>query len=101
MACAKCDGFAERFNISTAREYLEIVSQLIEVVGQGTFLLVGASCDLQDLFKSQWPGDIIFHDFQCFACGRKFHLNADSYHGNARWTVDDIPVPIDIKGKPN
>jgi hypothetical protein len=39
------------------------------------------------------PGDSVHHDFQCFACGRKFHLGADTYHGNASWTVGESPQP--------
>jgi hypothetical protein len=86
--CTKCDGFGERLNLATAREYLDIVRQVIEIVGEGTFRLVHADCPLEDLFKPTWPGDVISHDFQCTNCGRSFHLFADTYHGNASWTVD-------------
>jgi hypothetical protein len=99
--CPKCDGFSPRFNISTIREYRDIVRQLIEIVNQGTFLLVHASCPLQDMFKTPAPGDSIFHNFQCFACGRTFQLYADTYHGHASWTVGDLPKPIGDLSKPN
>ena len=101
MACPKCDGFAQRFNISTLREYQDIAHQLIEIVSEGTFLLVSASCPLQDVFQTPMPGDSIEHDFQCFACGRKFHLGADTYHGHASWTVGELPQPIGNLGRPN
>ena len=54
--CPKCQGFAERMNLSMSREYRDIARQLIEIVGQGTFRIVRASCPLEDLFKPQWPG---------------------------------------------
>jgi len=100
MLCPKCDGFAQRFNISNLREYRDIVRQLIQVVSEGTFLLVGASCPLQDVFQTPVPGDSIHHDFQCFACGRKFHLGADTYHGHASWTVGELPQLLGNLEKP-
>jgi hypothetical protein len=100
-SCPKCDGFSQRFNISTFREYQDIVRQLIEIASQGTFLLVHASCPLEDVFKTPVPGDGIRHEFQCFACGRKFQLHADTYHGHASWTVGDLPKPVEDLSKPN
>ena len=101
MACPKCDGFAQRFNISTLREYRDIVRQLIEVVNQGTFFLVHASCPLQEVFDTPMPSDSISHDFQCLMCGRLFHLGANTYHGHASWTVGGAPKPAGDSPKPN
>jgi len=36
-SCPQCDGFTQRFNIGSSREYLDFVRQLIEIVNQGTF----------------------------------------------------------------
>jgi hypothetical protein len=99
--CPKCDGFSQRFNILDLGEYQDIVRQLIEVVNQGTFLLVHASCPLQDMLKTPLPGDVIYHNFQCFACGRSFQLSADTYHGGASWTIGDLPKPVVDSPKPN
>jgi hypothetical protein len=87
----KCGGFAERLNFASPREYLDIVGQLIELVGQGAFLLVHASCPLKDIRNTPWPADIIFHDLQWTMCGRAFQLFADTYHGRASWTPGDVP----------
>jgi hypothetical protein len=95
--CSRCDGFLQKFNISSIHEYRDIVRQLIEVVNEGTFFLVHASCPLQDVFNTPMPGDIISHDFQCLMCGRAFHLGADTYHGSASWKVGDLSKPIDEK----
>ena len=100
-SCPKCDGFSQRFNIGSLREYRDIVRQLIEIVNQGTFFLMRASCPLQDVFNTPVPGDTILHDFQCTACGRAFLLGADTYHGNASWTVGESPKPIADSPKPN
>lgn len=86
--CPKCQGFAERMNFSSPREYRDRARQLIEIVGQGTLRVVKASCPLEDLFKSPWPGDIVTHEFECFACGQRFSLFADTYHGNASWEAE-------------
>jgi hypothetical protein len=74
---------------------------VIQIVSEGTFLLVGETCPLQAVFQTPMPGDGISHAFQCFACGRKFNLDADTYHGGASWTVGDVPQPIGDLGKPN
>lgn len=100
-SCSKCDGFAERFNIGSLREYLDIVRQLIEIVNQGTFFLVRASCPLQDMFNTPMPGDIISHDFRCLMCEREFRLSADTYHGGASWTVGNVPKPVEDLSTPN
>jgi hypothetical protein len=100
-ACLSCDGFSQRFNISDLREYQNIIRQLIEAVNQGTFLLVQASCPLPDMLSTPFPGDVISHEFQCFACGRAFQLSADTYHGHASWTIGDPPNPFEKLSKPN
>ena len=99
--CPKCDGFSQRFNILDPHEYQDIVRQLNEVVNQGTLLLVHASCPLQDMLNATSPGDTIFHNFQCFACGRTFQLFADTYHGGASWTIGDLQGPVGDLPKPN
>lgn len=91
--CEKCDGFAERLNLEFPREYLDIVRQLIDIVKQRTFTLVRADCELEEMFNTPWPGDIIFHEAQCSNCGRRFTLFADTYHGNASWHTSDGDLP--------
>jgi hypothetical protein len=90
--CPRCEGFAERMHLATPREYLDIVRQLIEIIGQGSCAMVQASCPLEDMFKTPMPGDVVRHDFLT-ACGRSFHLSADTYHGGAHWLPGDRPGP--------
>jgi hypothetical protein len=79
-----------------------MIRQLIEIVEQGTFLLIHADCPLQEILGTQpWPGDSIGHEFECFLCGRKFRLGADTYHGNVYWTPGEIPEPQNNPPKPN
>lgn len=84
--CVKCSGFAERLNLATPKEYRDLAHQLIEIVNQGTFLLIQATCPLLELFGETWPGDHVEHVFECVTCGRKFELHADTYHGWVTWT---------------
>lgn len=88
LMCLKCDGFAERIYPASPREYLDMVRQLIKIVNEGTFLLVHASCPLEEMFNTPMPGDVVSHDFQCTTCGRSFQLYADTYHGGAGWIPD-------------
>lgn len=86
-SCTRCDGFTEPININTPREYRDFAEQLIQLVDQGTFLLVHADCPLQDLFGQHWPGDVLIHEFRCSTCQRQFKLAADTYHGNVSWSA--------------
>lgn len=85
--CPKCEGFTRSFDMSKPREYLGIARKLMHVVDDGTFLMVHATCPLQDLFRPEWPGNVVEHGFQCTACGRSYHLFADTYHGRASWDM--------------
>ena len=91
--CAKRDGFAERQNFDNTRDYRNIARQLIEIVGEGTFWIVRATCPLEDLFGPKWPSDIVSHEFECLTCGRRFSRFADTYHGTAGWRPGDIEPP--------
>ena len=59
VCCPKCNGFCQRLNGHTPREYQEIVRQLIETVKQGVFLLVRASCPLEDILGRRCPATIL------------------------------------------
>ena len=85
IGCSRCQGFSERFYLYTPREYRDLARQLIEIVNQGTFLLLHSTYALKDLLGEVFPDDIISHDFQCTGCGRAFQLSADTYHGNVCW----------------
>ena len=54
--CPKCERFAERFNIRERREYRDIARQLIEIVNQGTFLIVRAVAPWGMYQKNIGPG---------------------------------------------
>jgi hypothetical protein len=85
MSCKRCEGFSERRNFSHPRDYRDIVRQLMDVIEQGTFVLVKASCPLYELLGPVWPGDILEHVFECTACGSKYRLMADTWHGSVNW----------------
>jgi len=85
--CPKCADFTRSFDISEPREYLGMARQLITVVAEGTFMMVHATCPLQDLFSSEWPGNLLEHSFQCTGCGRSYELFADTFNGRASWDM--------------
>lgn len=100
-ACPKCSGFSQRLNIHALGEYRDIARQLVEIVEQGNFLLVRADCPLQDILGPTLPGDFVVHEFECFACGRRFTLAADTWHGSVSWTPGELPKSQSISLKPN
>ena len=84
-ACLKCDEFLESKSFDKPREYLEFARQLYSLVDAGVFELLESTCTLQDLFKPEWPADMVEHNLQCHGCGRCFQLFADTYRGHAGW----------------
>ena len=85
--CPKCDEFLVGRTIEKPREYLELAYRLLGLLNEGAFIAAESTCPLQDLFKPEWPADVVEHNFQCNTCGRTFQLFADTYHGHAAWDL--------------
>ena len=85
MSCGECADLSERRHFSESREYRAIARRLMEIVGQGRFVLLKASCPLRELFGPVWPGDLLEHIFRCAKCGDEFRLFADTWHGSVEW----------------
>ena len=49
------------------RDYLEFVLRVLKVVEVGSLELLESTCPLQDLFKDEWPADIVEHNLECAA----------------------------------
>ena len=83
--CPQCEQLKDGLSFNKPQEYLELARRLLNSMNQGAFTLTESTCPLQDLFNSEWPGELVEHNFQCTACGRTFQLFADTYHGHAGW----------------
>jgi transposase-like protein len=97
--CPNCERFKDSRDFTQPREYLIVARELIDVVNQGAFVMVHATCPLQELFNPQWPGKVVEHGFQCSACGRSYQLSADTYHGRASWEMVEtqMEMPMGIE----
>ena len=91
---SQCDEFQVGLSFVKPRDYLEFVLRVLKVVEVGSLELLESTCPLQDLFKDEWPADIVEHNLECAACGRKFQLFADTYRGNAGWGLTGPPVKL-------
>jgi hypothetical protein len=93
--CERCDGFSERFRVNTGYEYRALVRQLHELVLQNTFKLVRGTYPLEDVLNSPtWPGNSIYHLFECAQCSRRFQLGVETYDGSGgAWemVISDSP----------
>jgi len=93
--CERCDGFSERFRVNTGYEYRALVRQLHELVLRNTFKLVRGTCPLEEVLNSPtWPGNAIYHLFECAQCSRRFQLGVETYHGSGgAWemVISDSP----------
>lgn len=91
-ACPRCAELQTALSIEKPSEYLELARRLIGLIDKGVVVLTESSCTLEALFNSEWPADTAEHNFQCTACGRKFQLFADTYHGHAGWDLTGPPT---------
>jgi hypothetical protein len=91
--CYRCDGFLERRRVNTLYEYRDLVRQILETIGQGTFRLVSGSCPLEGIVTSKYmPGDSLEHVLECTNCSRRFRLAVETYHGSGgAWEVVTLP----------
>ena len=94
LPCAQCEEFQDGLSFVKPREYLEFALRLLRVVQAGTLEQLESTCTLQDLFKDEWPADIVEHNLECATCGRKFQLFADTFRGNAGWGLTGPPVKL-------
>ena len=94
-SCPKCQDFIVDLRFDQPREYLGPARQLLNLVNDGAFVLTESTCPLQDLFKSQWPSDVVEHNFECTSCGRSFQLFADTFHGFAGWGLTGPPRQLE------
>jgi hypothetical protein len=86
-SCPQCDGFMESQSFEKARDYLEFARRLIDLEGEGIFVLSESTCTLTELFNPEWPADLVEHNLQCTMCGRSFQLFADTQRGHAGWGI--------------
>lgn len=94
LPCSQCEEFQDGLSFVKPRDYLEFVLRVLKAVEVGSLELLESTCPLQDLFKDEWPADIVEHNLECAACGRKFQLFADTYRGNAGWGLTGPPVKL-------
>jgi hypothetical protein len=94
LPCSQCEEFQDGLSFVKPRDYLEFVRRVLKVVERGSLELLESTCPLQDLFKDEWPADIVEHNLECAACGRKFQLFADTYRGHAGWGLTGPPVKL-------
>jgi hypothetical protein len=87
--CNNCDGFNERIRIAHPYEYFHIADQIKEIINEGTMELVKGNCDFFAIEKGKpFPDDLLFHQFKCTTCNRKFELSVETYHGSGgAWNV--------------
>jgi hypothetical protein len=92
--CQGCDELATRLQLPTVARYLGLAVAARELVDAGSLELVEGSVPL-DALQPGRPlpsdgSDSIRRLFACTACGRRFILWADTYHGGAAWGTDPL-----------
>jgi hypothetical protein len=83
VACVRCGDVPSEIEIQSPGEYHTIMASARLCLSDGTLLLLHGTCDVQDILDGQpWPDDYMEHTFACTACGRRFELAVETYHGS-------------------
>jgi hypothetical protein len=87
--CQRCAKLDERIVLPTVARYLELAEAARELLADGTLTVVEGNVSLESLQPGRpLPSDgsdSIRHLFECTACGRRYALWADTYHGGGAW----------------
>lgn len=77
-----------------------LIADLASVLEEGTLLeepvsasqvVSGEMVPLQELFAGKQTGDVLDYRFYCAACGTRFRLGVETYHGaGGSWQVMDV-----------
>ncbi|MGX2032440.1 MULTISPECIES: hypothetical protein [Methylocaldum] len=84
--CQKCAELSVRHEILSPAQLTKTIRVLRANVADGTLVDItqpahspsGEFSELSDV--APWP-DYVEHYFRCTACGQRFRLSADTYHG--------------------
>lgn len=86
--CDQCDGFAKR-RVNTPYEYRDLLTQVQARLATGQLIQKEGLSASEILSSGEWMDDVVSQLFACTACGRKFHLAVDVYHGSGgAWDVE-------------
>jgi hypothetical protein len=87
--CRRCAELDKRISLPTVPQYLELAGAARELIADGTLTLVEGNVPLESLQPGRpLPNDgsdSLQHVFACTACGRRYVLWADTYHGGGAW----------------
>jgi hypothetical protein len=82
MACVGCDEFCGAVSIRLPETLERVYSQVVPAVQSGRLIVASG-----DLARS----DYIECDLRCAACGQRFELRCETYHGGGgEWRVLDL-----------
>jgi len=81
--CSNCNFLMEEYKFGHPQTYLTILSELEELVKNGSFELIKQTCDFAEVKGAKgWYSDAICHTIRCKECGDCYKCSCDTYHGN-------------------
>ena len=81
--CPKCKAYGETIRIQHPYHYFDLLRQIRYLLEKGTLQLDSGSCDLTEIREdAPFPDDHIEHYFSCIACGQRFRIGVETYHGS-------------------
>jgi hypothetical protein len=84
--CERCEAWRAERRIAEPGDYFAIARELEHAIAQGVLLLLTGSCGLEEIVPGcVWPGDVLIHEIECAACGARYVLSVDTYHGGGTW----------------
>jgi len=87
-SCDKCADLRETFEIRTPGDLQKAARVALANIEDDTIKEIPGGQAFSQLVKAfepegVWPDDFVEYDFECLACGQRFRLSAETYHGSS------------------
>ena len=87
--CDFCSNIYSDYDILSPEQYEQTIKQLQDLINQKQLILVKGNCEMDKIRENGcWAEDVIYHSFQCPACGQRFHCTVDTFHGHGSFVRD-------------
>ncbi len=91
-SCSFCTELNQKYSATSPIKLTKLLKKIFSFKEQGIIEEINIASEyftpIDDIIKNGWS-DIIYSEFECNYCGKKFELSADTYHGNKNnaWVV--------------
>ena len=98
--CVRCEAMEKTIEVRSPGQLRSLIADIASMLEEGVLsenpasaaqLVSGEQVPFQDLVAGKPGGDVLDYRFCCTACGTRFRLGVETYHGaGGSWRVMDV-----------